>query len=223
MNKKYLLTQYNEKAGHFETYDIRSGELVAANSVVTVFEKYIYSDEISEHICHKLAEGLSLSDISKLKKMPSLPTIYRWQAVFPEFRNKIRAAKKMRAEVYRDKALAEVENAHTKDDVPIAKFKFDSYMKLAERDNPDDYGSAVQAGSGGVSLQIVVSTGIVEDDIEGEAYVVGESDTESFEELSETTGQRAGTLSALGEDRGISGQDIGEDDLPAEEEEEDLF
>ena len=55
----------------------------------------------------------------------------------------------------------------------MAKLKFEGYMRLAEKDNPEMYGNASQAVSGqGMSLKLVVNTGIVRDGniVEGVEY-----------------------------------------------------
>lgn len=164
MEKKYLLTQLDKQTGQLETYDIRTGDLVSKGGVPVGKTRMIYSDEIAQAIYSLVLEGHSFTKISQMDGMPSMTTIATWRSVYPEFNKRLKAARKYRADLYRDKAEDVLDAAADKDDVPLAKFKFDSYMKLAEKDNAEEYGQASTASGNGLALQMIINTGIVRDD-----------------------------------------------------------
>lgn len=164
MEQKYLITQINKKTGHLETFDIRTGEVISRNGEMVQAHKFAYSLEIEDAICNLLREGYSLAKISRMEQFPQLSVIYKWQELHPKFKERIKLAKAGRAEYFRDKAEEVLDNTMEKEDVPVSKLKFEGYMKLAEKDNPAEYGrSQQQVGQQG-PMQIVIHTGISRDE-----------------------------------------------------------
>lgn len=172
MDKKYLMSTINKTTGSLETYDIRTGELVRSDGMALETGK-VYSEALGDAIAGLIGEGRSLISIAKQPGMPSVGVMHRWSMLYPSFKSKVQMARKYRADVYREKAESILENLADKEDVPVAKLKFEGYMRLAEKDNPEMYGNASQAVSGqGMSLKLVVNTGIVRDGsiVEGVEY-----------------------------------------------------
>mgnify|MGYP006928163700 CR=1 FL=1 len=165
MNPKHLLTQLDPATKDLVTYDIRSGEVVSRNGRLEEKAKFVYSLQIADAVCFHLREGMPLTKISKLSRMPSVHVIYRWMDIHPDFKERIKRAKEGRGEYLRDKAEDVIDRCVDNDSVKMAKLKFDSYMKLAEKDNPAQYGSTREGNGGGnAPLQIIVQTGIMRDD-----------------------------------------------------------
>ena len=190
MKNSHLISIRNKVNGALETYDIRTGDLVQTNGIVTQ-NGFTYTVQTAEAICNLVAEGYSLSRISEMKGMPSSSVMYRWRELHPEFRNRLKAARAVRAEVYRDKAEQILEDTIDKDEVPVNKFKFDGYMRLAEKDAPEMYGTSAQLNTGqGMSLKLVVNTGIVRDEatIEGECYETTNDESDCGQPDSADTG-----------------------------------
>lgn len=151
-----LVTIINE-AGKLETIDLTTGEsVVQANLPV----KFNYTIPLSEVICQHIREGKTLSQIASLEGMPNLNVLYRWRQMYPEFEDKVKAARRERAEIFHDKIveLAEREDI-AKDDVPWKKTQIDTFKWLAEKNDPNSYGKT-QGGGGNSSVTIVIDTGI---------------------------------------------------------------
>ena len=172
MDKKYLMSTINKTTGSLETYDIRTGELIRSDGMALETGK-VYSEALGDAIAGLIGEGRSLISIAKQPGMPSVGVMHRWAQLYPTFKSKVQMARRYRADVYREKAESILENLADKEEVPVAKLKFEGYMRLAEKDNPEMYGNASQAVSGqGMSLKLVVNTGIVRDGniVEGVEY-----------------------------------------------------
>lgn len=157
--KKYHITQMDPETKEMVTYDIRTGEEVARNGKPAPKALFAYTLEVADTICYFLREGKSMNWITKQPNLPNRSIIYKWIEVHPDFAERVKRAKSNRAEYFRDKAEEVLERA---DDLTIKsdKLKFDGYMKLAEKDNPVEYGSVQKAGGGSAPLQIIVQTGI---------------------------------------------------------------
>lgn len=67
----------------------------------------IYSDEIVETICERLAVGQSLTSICKEPDMPGLSTVFRWLEDKPEFRERYARAREAQADAL-DAEIADV-------------------------------------------------------------------------------------------------------------------
>lgn len=70
----------------------------------------IYSDEIGDIICARLAEGESLVKICRDEGMPSTVTIYRWLRTIEQFCNNYTRAKEDQAETMADQILEIADN-----------------------------------------------------------------------------------------------------------------
>lgn len=160
MEKKFTMTLLNKETGQLETRDIRTGEIVATNGVLE--SSFIYSVEIGEAICNLVREGYTYQKISQTQGMPPLHMIYNWRNHHPDFAKKLSEARRDRANYFHDQAVQVIEDSATldKDEVAREKFRFDGFLKLAERGNPEEYGAKTgNSGSTGPTT-IVINTGV---------------------------------------------------------------
>ena len=122
----------------------------------------IYSDELVNTICLRIAEGESLNRICKDEKMPDKATVFRWLVSDQVFCDKYARARELQAETQFDELIdivdqpPELNHILDKDGKPI-EVKFDSsyvaWMKLrvdtrkwtAARMAPKKYGEHKQA------------------------------------------------------------------------------
>lgn len=160
MDPKHLLTQLDKETKDLVTYDIRTGEVVSRNGVLQEKAKFVYSLQVADMVCYYLREGLSYRKIGLKEGMPSIHILYRWEALHPDFKERVKNARAGRADYYRDKAEDALDRCVDKDSVTMTKLKFDGFMKLAEKDNPAQYGNTKEGGGGNAPLQIIVQTGI---------------------------------------------------------------
>jgi len=163
VDQKYALTLLDKNTKKLNTYDIRTGEIISSDGVITERNKYRYSLEIGDAICSLIREGHTLTKIAAMDGLPSLHLLYKWRNLHPDFKKRLDEARGDRADYYHDKAEAALEDVDEKEDVPVGKLKFDGYMKLAEKGNPTQYGARPPGDKIG-ALQIIVNTGIIRDD-----------------------------------------------------------
>lgn len=160
MDEKSTMTLLNRQTGKLETFNIHTGELIVREGEAK--NSFVYSLEMADAICNLIREGCTLNEISKYEGMPPLHVIYRWRSYHPDFAEKIKKAKLDRAEFYHDKAASILETASraTKDDVPAIKLQFDGYLKLAEKNNPEEYQAKPAQVAGAGTTVIMINTGI---------------------------------------------------------------
>lgn len=159
------ITIYNESSQELETYNVHSGELIAHGRDIIGKDDLQPTAELLEAIENMVREGKSLPKIAELPSMPSIHVIYRWKRRFPAFNKGIKEAREDRADWHMEQAEEQINEAFDKDSVNVAKFKFDSYLKLAERGNQRDYLPKTKSEEDGKgNVQIVVNTGIKRDE-----------------------------------------------------------
>lgn len=170
MEEKETITILNKQTGKLETINIHTGETVTTEGQLT--QQYLYTVELSEAIANYVAEGNTLKQISEMQGMPPLYLIYNWRRSHPDFKNKLKLARKDRASFFEDKMIEVVEEAGgaSKDDVAALKLQMDGYNKLAEKGDPETYTPKPQnLLAAHAPAMIVINTGISRDTIEIEA------------------------------------------------------
>lgn len=170
MEEKSTLVILNKRTGKLETFNIHTGELVATEGEVV--SKFLYSIELAQAIANEVRGGNTLSNIASMDNMPPLFIIYNWRETHPEFKSKLKQARRDRAFYFEDKAIEAVKEAEgaAKEDIPSLKLRLDGFTKLAEKANPEDFMPKAQALIGGAApAMIVINTGISRDVIEIEA------------------------------------------------------
>ncbi len=163
----------NKETGNLETFDIITGELIYAGGELVKDHDFAYTIPQAILIADEIRLGKTLQEVGSMPTMPSLSLIYAWRRNHPDFKQLMQDAKADRAEFMRDKAQETLENA-TEDTVKVDKLQFDGYLKLAEKDDPDNFGKSTNTEAGGV--QIIVNTGIVRDSDIIEVIVPKEDD-----------------------------------------------
>lgn len=101
-----------------------------------------------------------------MDNMPQLFILYNWRNAHPEFKAKLKQARKDRAFYFEDRAIEAVEEAEgaSRDDIAALKMQFDGYSKLAEKGNPEQFAAKPQVlHGGGGPATIVIHTGIHRD------------------------------------------------------------
>lgn len=225
MREKDTMTLLN-KQGVLETFNIHTGEKVAQEGELVA--SHLYSLEIADAICNLLREGKTLTKISEMDAMPALHLIYAWRARHPDFKKSMGDARKDRGTYYHDKAVDELEDLgddESRDRIGLAKFKFDSFLKLAERSAPAEYGQATTAAGGNSApTMIVINTGIDRNkpvlikEVYDEASIIGERELGGLRQApslgAETFVDYEGTGESYGE---IGGSESGSSEESSEE------
>ena len=147
-------------------HTLRDGTVVSVSRGVnldqmTTNSNFSYSEVLADIICQKIAEGGSISQVSKDASMPSYSTIARWRRKYPDFNDAIKLAFEDRAHLYHDKAIATAEETEDKDEVPQNRLKVDTYKWAAEKGDPKSYGKQMTVkGDELAPLKLIVDTGV---------------------------------------------------------------
>ena len=112
----------------------------------------IYSDEVAEQICDRLAEGESLRNICRTEGMPKMTTVLEWVDEDREsFRGRYARAREAKAETV-DAKIQEIADNATPETANLAKVQITAHQWRAAKLAPKRYGDKVQhTGSDGES------------------------------------------------------------------------
>ena len=105
-----------------------------------------YRDSLAAEICQRLEDGETLTSISKLSHMPSLPTIWDWRGHLPEFANAFSSARKRGASALVDASLDILDNT-TPSDMPtvrLAEAKSKQRLEIAKVVDRESFGPSVK-------------------------------------------------------------------------------
>lgn len=138
--------------------DIYTGEVVGEHIQRSYPPASPYTPPMGRIVCHLLSLGKTYAIIeSELEFSPG--TIVRWRGAHPDFREGIDIARKSRAYIFEDKVLELADKDYTTDqDIRAAKFRVDTYAKLAKWGDRETYGDGNNENIGGVTF--IVQTGI---------------------------------------------------------------
>lgn len=157
----------DEHSGELQVIDMDTGEVVSSQSNLIPEKTFAFNYELAMLICQKIAEGYSLNDLDRDPDLPPLHIIQHWRRSQPMFDAEIKLARKQRADIYHDRVADIAKNADnlqykTREDVANAKLAADQYRWLAEKGNPESYGSKVtHEGSTEKPITMrVINTGI---------------------------------------------------------------
>ena len=112
----------------------------------------LYTDEISEEICRRLAGGESLRAICRSESMPHVATVLRWLPAHPEFRDQYARAREAQAECFVDQIINiadSVANERESSIVHAARLRIDARRWAASKMAPRKYGDKLDLESSG--------------------------------------------------------------------------
>ncbi len=104
----------------------------------------LYSVEIGEAICRRIAAGESMVDICAGPDMPVSGTVYEWLRVHPGFSDMYQQARGVQAELLADEAWS-IARAAAPATVPVARLQFDVIRWRAARLAPKVWGEGDKA------------------------------------------------------------------------------
>lgn len=102
-----------------------------------------FTEELAEHICNQLMDGLSLRKICDADGMPHRSTVIRWMEARADFATKCARARELQADLMDDMILDEAEKA-TPETAHVAKVRISAYQWRAAKLQPKKYGEKVQ-------------------------------------------------------------------------------
>lgn len=106
----------------------------------------IYTDELANEICNRIADGESLSAICRNDDMPSRETVYAWIRENSQFSDRYARARELQADYFVDEIIEIADNANAKSSVEVqkAKLRIDTRKWAAEKLNSKAYGAKVE-------------------------------------------------------------------------------
>lgn len=166
--QRYYLTRLNKQTNCLERVDMLTGEVMVLGNPLRKSEEAIdhpsrYTLEVADAICQMIREGATLRKIAETQGFPSVPVIYRWKELHPDFGRRLDHAYRDQALYHIDKASEIAEEAVTlpKEDVPAYKLASDLHIKLAGRKDPGRWNDNIKiSGDKDAPLRILVDTGI---------------------------------------------------------------
>ena len=149
----------NKTTGKLETICLDTGEILRPGSDINLIT-YKFNYETAVLICQSIREGATMKQLGDDPSLPSLTVIHYWRRNNASFDEEIKLARRDRAEYYHDKVLDIAAECVDKDDVPVARFKADTYKWAAEKGDPGSYGNKIEHTGSNAAPTIVVMTGI---------------------------------------------------------------
>lgn len=148
--------------------------------------EYDFNPDTAIKIVKMVSGGMTFSEIGKLEGFPNYNIIQKWEARRPEFKLELNLARKLRAEVFHDKALNTAEKSDHKT-VQSDRLRVDTYKWASQVNDPERFSPSMKVkGDPDAPLKIVVETGIRRDEDAIEVNAI--DDEESFDRLySETS------------------------------------
>lgn len=123
----------------------------------------IYTPELIDSICERVADGESMRKICRDEQMPAMTTIFRWLRENPEFREQYEAATDMRADSFAEDMLdiADIppqineKGGVDSGDVAHMRLRIDTRKWIASKLKPKKYGDKIeQEIKGDMSLTV---------------------------------------------------------------------
>lgn len=103
----------------------------------------IYTPELADLICLRIAQGVSLNAICKEPDMPSAPTVYSWLFKEKDFINKYAHARESQSEVYAQEMIELADTcALTPEQINKVKLQIDTRKWIASKLKPKKYGDS---------------------------------------------------------------------------------
>lgn len=129
----------------------------------------IYSQELSDRVCEKIAEGYSMRTVCKPDDMPSIATLFKWIREKPEFAKQYANATQERTEAMSEDILdiaddgsndlmtiqkgKESYSIENKEVTNRSRLRVDTRKWLMAKMKPKKYGDHVDVTSGGKPIE----------------------------------------------------------------------
>ena len=115
--------------------------MTAAQDKPKVGRPSLYSEELTDEICERIATGQSLRTICAEEHMPDVTRVYSWLRGSDEFYHQYMRAREAQADYYADEII---EIADIETDAQRAKNRIDARKWHASKLAPKRYGDKVQ-------------------------------------------------------------------------------
>lgn len=110
------------------------------------------SEAILDEICRLVAEGESITDITKRPDMPSLTTVFKWLDQDAEFAKRYARAREFQGDLM-DACILDAAKRVTNENAQAIRVEIDAYKWRAAKLAPKRYGDRIDVTSGGEKLE----------------------------------------------------------------------
>jgi len=118
--------------------------------------RILYTAELAEEFCKRMAEGRSLRSVCADADMPCTETVRKWKLTLPEFAAQYARARESRAEFLADEII---DIADAAEDAQKARLQVDARKWFASKLAPKTYGDKVELEhSGEVKYERIIRT-----------------------------------------------------------------
>lgn len=107
-----------------------------------------YSPQMADQIAALIAEGYTMTELSRVRGFPSLGTMVRWLGEYDYFLERFRHAREISMHALAEKILTIADEARA-DNVEVAKLRIDVRKFLMARYNPKVFSDRLQDGGQG--------------------------------------------------------------------------
>ena len=111
-------------------------------SEVPAHRPTLYSEDLANEICARIADGQSVRELSLSADMPDKATIFRWLPKYPDFRDQYAKACEARTQYLADELL---DIADGDGDVQRDRLRVDTRKWVLSKLQPKKYGNKVTA------------------------------------------------------------------------------
>lgn len=119
-----------------------------------------YNIDTANAIIESVCEGMTLREISNMKGMPPVSTMYYWMSKYKGFKHDLEIARKVRGEMFADEAI-DIARKTTSMKSRADKLKIDTLKWAAKVNNPEVFSDTIKhTGDANNPIQIIVDTGI---------------------------------------------------------------
>jgi hypothetical protein len=118
-----------------------------------------FSQVTCDHILNLIADGNTITTIGLMEGLPTKNVIQSWLRDYPEFRQKMKIAREVRAESFHDKIVDLVDTVE-EDTAKRDRVKLDALKWAAEVNNPEVYGKQTNVKGSVAAVQIIIETGV---------------------------------------------------------------
>jgi hypothetical protein len=155
-----LMHIWNKGTQSYDVIDLSTGKSVQMGVITRLTNHTQFDAMTADMIVEKIAEGMSLKELTLLPEFPSRATINFWRRSVPEFESRLEDARRYRAEYYHDHALTLADEICDRDSATVNKVKIDTYKWAAEKNDPARYGKKEDSSSNTGNITVIIDTGI---------------------------------------------------------------
>jgi len=134
----------------------KAGDLTVPPIPTVMGRPTVYTKELGEEICERIANGESLRTICKEDNMPERKSIHNWLFKYPDFLHHYEESRELQADTYADE-MEDIARDETID-VQRARLIVDTRKWVSSKLKPKKYGDKIDHTTDGKALPTPIIT-----------------------------------------------------------------